>query len=99
MTCWLLLSPLVLVKAWEYAFAVAFPETSSALSKTLTKAEAKAEEEALPDEVAIDAAWATALDAACTLGEDPVRFAVTQDAASASEKDDVDCSRARAGRA
>ena len=77
---------------------MALPIALSALSSTLTKAEAKALEEVLPEEIAIDAACATADEAACTLG-DPVRFAVTQAAASASEKDDAVCSRARAGRA
>ena len=78
---------------------MAFPVTLSAVSNTLTKAEANALEEALPDEVAIEAACATADEAARTLGDDPVRFAVTQDAASASVKAESVCSRARAGRA
>lgn len=97
MTCWLPASFFVSASAWEKAFAVAFPALPSPFSRTLTKAEASAVDEALPDDFADAAACATAVDAACTLGEGPVRLAVTQDAASAS--DDAVCSKARAGRA
>lgn len=97
MTCWLPASLLVLARAWENAFAVALPAAPLPLKRTLTKAEANAVDEALPDELAEEAACATAVDAACTLGEGPVKLAVTQAAASASA--DPDCSKERAGRA